>query len=262
MFLIMITNNLKKYGLATFLGAMLAFAAAGLVLPSSLHAQGALGEDGWEEMYNDEGIRGWRKEVAGSPVVAFRGEAVIDAPIGKVAQVLSDSSRKTEWVHRTVEARNLEIISELERFEYNHTAMPAILTDREFVFHAKVELDRPKRQVRIAFASADHPAAPVTKYVRGKLLTSRYIMTSLGDGSKTQLMVEIHTDPMGSVPKWLINLFQKSWPKNTLKGIRKQVAKADVPELTRVREFFDGKIKGAPDVVTAADAARLGLTKK
>ncbi len=44
------------------------------------------------------------------------------------------------------------------------------------------------------------------------------------------MIVEIHADPKGSVPKWLVNLFQKGWPRNTIEGIRKQAAKADVKE--------------------------------
>jgi len=258
----MITKNLKKLGSMGLFALGFWASVTGMTgVLTPVHAT-VLGEDGWEEIYNEDGIRGWRKEVPGSPMIAFRGEAIVDAHVSKVAQVLADSSRKTEWIHRCVKAQTLEEVSDLERFEYNHTAMPAILTDRDFVFHAKVELDRPKQQVRIFFQSADHPNAPKTNNVRGRLIESRYILTSMGDGSKTKALVEIHADPMGSVPKWLVNIFQKAWPKNTLTGIRKQVAKSDVQELSRLREFMAGKIKGVPDVVTSKDALKLGLLKK
>ena len=92
-------------------------------------------DEGWEQLANEPTIKTWRKQVPGSPLFAFRGEAIIDASIPKIAQVLSDTSRKTEWVHKSVEAKNIRMISDLERIEYNHTSTPFPLTDRDFVFH-------------------------------------------------------------------------------------------------------------------------------
>jgi|GEM_PF-497236 len=208
----------------------------------------------WEFQGEDEGIKTWRSQVEGSPLVAWKGEALVDAPIGKVAQVLADTSRKTEWVHKAAAAENIRLISPLERIEYNRTETPPlIMKDRDFVFHAWTELDRPKKEVRIFFNSVLDPIKPETdKYVRGRLIKSRYVLTQEDGGAKTRVVVEIHLDPMGSVPKWLVNVFQKSWPFRTLSGIRKQVAKSDVPEIKAIKAFFEGALK-APDVVTADD---------
>ena len=58
------------------------------------------------------------------------------------------------------------------------------------------------------------------------------------------LLAELDCDPKGAIPAWVVNLFQKSWPRNTLEGIRRQVAKPDItmPEafkatLLRARDF-------------------------
>jgi hypothetical protein len=208
----------------------------------------------WDFQGEDEGIKTWRSQVEGSPLVAWKGEAIIDAPIGKVAQVLSDTTRKTEWVHKASAAENIRLISPLERIEYNRTETPpVIMKDRDFVFHAWTEMDRPKKEMRIFFLSVEDPSKPeLPKYVRGRLIKSRYVLTQEEGGAKTKIVVEIHLDPMGSVPKWIVNLFQKSWPYRTLSGIRNQVTKADVPEHKAVKGFFDGTLK-APDVVTALD---------
>ncbi len=192
----------------------------------------------WEEISNDEGIRVWRKEVEGSPVVAFRGEAVIDAPIGKISAILADTSRKKEWVAKIEEAKDIHLISEFERIEYNHTGTPIVLKDRDFVFHAKARLDKAKRQMVLKLRSVEDPRMPPTEYVRGRLLESSYILTSIENHTKTHLVVEIHADPMGSVAKWIVNLFQKSWPRKAIEGIRNQAAKKDVIINERVQKFF------------------------
>ena len=45
----------------------------------------------------------------------------------------------------------------------------------------------------------------------------------LADGKRTEMVVTIHTDPMGMMPVWLVNMIQKSWPVKTLNGIRTQL---------------------------------------
>jgi hypothetical protein len=37
-------------------------------------------------------------------------------------------------------------------------------------------------------------------------------------------------DPRGSVPKFLVNMVQKSWPHKTITSLRKQVAKPDIKD--------------------------------
>ena len=185
----------------------------------------------WQQVSSDEGIVTHRKEIDGSPLVAFRGETVIDVPIAKVANILMDTSRKLEWVHKIVEARDVRQINEYERIEYNHTASGFFaVRDRDFVFHAKATIDRPKNQVHFTLKSVADSLAPETDCVRGSLNESRYVLTSIDGGKKTHIVVEIHADPKGSVPNWLVNIFQKAWPRRTLDNIKKQASKDDVKE--------------------------------
>lgn len=100
-------------------------------------------DDGWELLSDANGIKTWRKEVEGSSIVAFRGEGILDAPIAKATQMLADTARKPEWIHKCAEARNIKTFSELDRIEYNRTLAPVVLKDRDFVYHAKVWLDMP-----------------------------------------------------------------------------------------------------------------------
>jgi hypothetical protein len=39
---------------------------------------------------------------------------------------------------------------------------------------------------------------------------------------------------MGSIPSSLVNLFQKSWPRETIQGIRRQVKKSDVADVASI----------------------------
>jgi hypothetical protein len=203
---------------------------------------GDLTPDGWKEVGNEHGIMVWSKEIPGSDVVAFRGEAEIEAPIAKVAQVLSDTSRKLEWVADCKAAKDIEMVSPLDRIEYSHIGTPWPLQDREFVFRAKVEADKPNKTMIIRFSSIEDARVPMPAgRVRGKLLKSVYTLKSISD-AKSHLRIEIHADPMGSVPKWLVNAFQRRWPHVTLTHIREQAAKKDVQEHQFLKAYFSGAV--------------------
>lgn len=192
----------------------------------------------WEEISNDDGIIVHRMEFPDSDIVAFKGEAVVNAPIAKVANILIDTKRKLEWVADIKEARNIRQIGEYERVEYNHTGTPWPIRDRDFVFHAKVELDRDKKTMWFKLHSVEDAAVPELSPVRGELKDSQYALTSIENDTKTRVVVEIQADPKGSIPKWLVNLTQKKWPRKTLTGIQNQAAKPDVVEHPAVRAYF------------------------
>src|SRR4051812_27140117 len=79
-------------------------------------------DSSWEKVSDDDNVLVHRKDVPGSDIVSFRGETVIDATLAKIANVLIDTSRKKEWVHKLAEAKDIRQINELERIEYNHTS--------------------------------------------------------------------------------------------------------------------------------------------
>src|ERR1700728_4439767 len=74
----------------------------------------------WEKLDESDGISVFRKEVEGSPIVAFRGEGIIDAPLSRVADVLTDVTHEKEWVDHLERAYIVRQISPDERIEYSY----------------------------------------------------------------------------------------------------------------------------------------------
>lgn len=183
--------------------------------------------DGWELIDDDEGVVVYKKEVSGSPVVAFRGVAELDATPEKVLGVLVDNDHRTEWVDLCSESRVLESAGEWEQVIYQRYTLPWYLSDRDYVYRARA-VRNPDGSVELLLASCEHRDAPETVGVRARLIESRYVLTPLEGGKRCRLAVEIHTDPMGMVPKWLVNLVQEEWPQKTLNGVRKQLQRPHV----------------------------------
>jgi hypothetical protein len=198
----------------------------------------------WEMFDEEDGVRCYRRDVAGSDIVALRGEGFVAAPITRVASVLADRKRATEWIDRLAKTKVLRELSETESINWNHIKTPTPLKDRDFVFKTAITTDPAKRKVFFNYHSVTDSAAPETDhYVRGHFKSGKFELTMAErtnkDGSKTQgtiVVAEVVVDPRGSVPKFIVNMVQKSWPHKTLTALRKQVAKPDIKDDKRVVE--------------------------
>lgn len=195
----------------TLLGALV------LLLPTLPVGAG----DAWEHVSREDGVEVYRKEAANSSLVAFKGVTVMEAPLERVLWILADNEHRTEWIDLCAESRVLEQVSPHEFVIYQRYALPWYLTDRDYVYRAQAVRDA-DGTVRLNLASCEHPKAPETVGIRAQLIESSYVLTPLGP-QRTRVAVEIHTDPKGMVPDWLVNLVQKSWPLKTLQGIRGQL---------------------------------------
>jgi len=185
-------------------------------------------ESGWETLSDANGVRVLRRSVAGSPLKSMKGVAVIDAPVARVALVLIDEDRAGEWVNSLAEARVVRQVSAHEYLQYTHVALPPLLHDRDFVTRVTLSSDPLQQRAIIDSASAIDPAAaPRARIVRGEL-TAHYEMQAIDGGRRTRLTIELHCDPKGLLPSWLVNLFQRDWARLTIAGIRRQVNKPDL----------------------------------
>ena len=208
-------------------------AAAPATKPAS--APAAAASVAWEKIGDSDGIGVYRREVPGSPLIAFKGEGYVNASIIRVASVLVDSDRATEWIDSLTESKIIRQISETETVHYDHVGTPFVLKDRDFVSDCKLEFEPARKRVILKIQAVTDPLAPPTSYVRGELLHSSFALTSAERGTRTFVVAEIHADPKGSVAHWIVNLFQKRWPHNTLTRLRAQVAKPDIQEHPRLK---------------------------
>jgi len=173
-------------------------------------------------------------------VVSFKGEGDIPAPIERVASVIFDTTRATEWVSDLAESKIVKWTSKDEYVEYDRIKTPpVIMKDREFVSRVKLTVDPKLKEMSFAYVPTEVPETPLQgKYVRGSLLNSGFVLRGLPGGKGTHLVGEMHCDPKGGVPKWLVNWFQKGWPSDTFKNLKKQVAKEDIRLDDHVMGFF------------------------
>jgi hypothetical protein len=186
------------------------------------------GKPDWKQFNQEDGITVWRAKMPGTPIVAFKGKVLIDAPVRKVLWVLADKAHRSDWVDRLDINEELEIISATKRVVYQSFKMPLFISNRDMVYRIDLTKNKKNGVYFVKMQSIDHEKSPKTIGVRAELINSQYMLVP--KGKKTEVTVEILSDPKGMLPTWLVNLVQKSWPVKTLRGLRNQVKKDFVRE--------------------------------
>jgi START domain-containing protein len=172
-----------------------------------------------------DGIQIFRKEVKDSGLVAFRGIGVVDAPLPLVATAIFDTDRRRKWVAGLVDSRIIRWGDKDNFIEYDHVGMPLFIKDRDFVSIGKMSFDLSKKEMIFHYQPSDDPSAPRTNYIRGELIDTTFILSSIDNDKKTRVDAQFLCDPKGWIPKWIVNFYLKAWPKTTFRNLRKEVLK-------------------------------------
>ncbi|MFT7517877.1 MAG: hypothetical protein ACI9MC_000001, partial [Kiritimatiellia bacterium] len=173
----------------------------------------------WEEIENENGIVTWRKSVEGSRMMAFRGEGEFDVPVGRIAGLMNDAEKGSSWVDMLIDVQVLEKTSPTETVLYQHYDLSWPISDRDYVMRRTMEADDGAKVVTVRFASLERSDKPAEDCcVRATAHGTFWRFTQIESG-RTKIEVEVHTDPMGWLPSWLVNMVQKGWPRTSIEGL-------------------------------------------
>lgn len=186
----------------------------------------------WQKSCDTDGLTVYWSKVEGSNVIALKGEGIVDEPLDKVSSVIVDYTRGTEWIDSLVASKLVRNISPTEFVEYDHVGIPfpfdTLISDRDFISHVTVDYDAKTRRLTISYMpTQDELAPPLKKLTRG-VMSCVFKLVPMSMEDQTYVEAEIHCDPRGSIPKWLVNFFQQGWPQTTFENLRKQVKKSDI----------------------------------
>jgi hypothetical protein len=187
----------------------------------------------WQQPSQADGIVLYWSKVPGTDVIAFKGEGIVDAPMDKVATIIADTTRGTEWIDGLVESKVVRPISDTDFIEYDHQGVPfpfdQLISDRDFVSHVHMEADPRVHGLAISYVSVEDPAMPpLKKYVRGELRYCVFKMMPMTMKDQTYVIAEMDCDPEGHLASWLVNFFQEGWPHTTFQNLRQEARKPDI----------------------------------
>ena len=192
--------------------------------------------DGWDKVDTVDGVTVYRRSLPDSPIKSIRGVGVVEVSVAAVAAILLDEQHSPDWIDSLAEAKVVRHLQDNEYVEYNHVTMP-IVSDRDFVTLVHLEPQGSDGTLLVTSKPVSNELAPEKERVVRGALNGRYLLEPIDEGRHTRLTVELHADPKGSLPAFVVNFFQKDWAHETLVGIRKQAAK-HLPPPAEFAPFF------------------------
>ena len=191
--------------------------------------------EGWEALSSQQNVSVFRRQISNSDIIAVRGITTLPFPVEEVYAVLSDSGRSHEWMPLATKKETVRQIDSKSRIEYTLLNMPWPLADRYTV--ARGELDiQPGRVYAISYVSVDGEHLEPGR-IRVELEMSSFYFRPAQD-NHTYIDIALLSDPMGAIPKFLVNSFQQNWPVQFLVGLKNQINKvrAELPNVSSPRD--------------------------
>ena len=186
--------------------------------------------DNWESNGVKDGVSLYTKAYEGEALKAFRGNKVFNASIKQIYWVLQnpDSKFRMEWVDRLYLSERLESPKSLgvphSSIIYQAYKLPWPISNRDQVVKTSAKRDGKNLIITLKSTLNDKKPTADTIGVRMELLYAVYNLNYV-DENKTDVTVSVRIDSKGSIPTWLSNLINKTWPVKTLNALEKQTAK-------------------------------------
>lgn len=171
----------------------------------------------WKLESNDNGIKTYSLSKKGSPIIGFKGEGLVDLPFAEVLKTIKDTDNYPQWVPLVVGTRVLKENSSLSRVVYLHVDLPWPVTDRYFVNQGDLKPIE-GGGYRMDIRSLPWKIENESK-VEGWTSQSYFKISPVEGGKKTAMIVELHQDPKGTVPAFLVNWVQSSWPREFFENL-------------------------------------------
>ncbi len=173
--------------------------------------------DAWELKRTGDDMWVYTRDKAGSAVKEVKLVMKVEATINEINAVLNDAERQPEWVYRCLEGRGLGGNIETGWYYYSLIDMPWPMEDRDVV--GKVTGGRQGN----TYSSSTIAAPKRTPEVKGVVrLTDFAVKTSYKsvDAKTTEVTYQLHSEPGGQVPSWLVNMFVDKGPVETMTKLR------------------------------------------
>ncbi|MEQ8707315.1 MAG: START domain-containing protein [Phaeodactylibacter sp.] len=176
----------------------------------------------WELKRQSDGLKVYVRDAAHSDVKEIKIETTLDASLHGVVAVLKDVPVYKDWIYKCLEANRLQPAEQKSSLYYCKVDFPWPMSDRDFIARSQLRQDPDSRTVYIDVKGEPDNQEDVEDVVRIRNLDIHYELTPLA-GNKTQMSYQLHSDPGGAIPTWLVNMVVDNGPVNTIKGMREML---------------------------------------
>ncbi len=187
-------------------------------------------DDGrWKRDRYYQGFKVFTRNEEGTSLMGIKAEGHLDASVVDLMATLRDVKGSNDWTPNQISKITLEDISDIEAVTSSVTDMPWPLKDRILVLNNLLKIDKKRKLLYVLSNSVTHPKTP--KYEDSIIAHVRYSNIGFRPLSKNKTYVEmtVFVDPNGSIPRFLVNFYQKKFPVKFLKQLERQALARKLP---------------------------------
>jgi hypothetical protein len=184
------------------------------IFPCSLHA--------WELAKDANNIKIYTRDVEGSKFKEYKGTMEIEASLSALVALVDDIAAHPSWIHTGTEGRLLKRVSQKESFTYSINGAPWPVSDRDAVVRNYIQQDPATLEVTITITAFPNYIPEEPGLMRVRKINGYWYFNPLTDG-RVQVIYQVHNEPGGKIPSWLVNSIVITQPYHTLKNMKKMV---------------------------------------
>ena len=179
----------------------------------------------WELEAQDEGkdISVFTRAVEGSPLKEFKGVTHIKAEVSAFVALLRDTEVATDWMHNVIEFKVMDRPSDTENVIYTVNKTPWPVTNRDAYIRSIMTATQTGAVTSTITAEPKFKEAN-EDHIRMPELKGSWTFTPQEEGL-VEVVYQVHANPGGSLPDWLVNTIVVETPMNTLTNLQEMVSK-------------------------------------
>lgn len=165
----------------------------------------------WELKKEKNGVKVFTRSIEGSNFKEFKSVGVHSGSISSLISVLQDDSNFCNWFPDCKEFKLLKKPSRLERYQYMVVKAPFPVNNRDTIQHTVLNQDPVTKTVTINLSASSEIIPEVPGTVRVPKSKGVWKFTPL-DNNQVEVFFQLHSDPGGSLPEWVANIFVTETP--------------------------------------------------
>lgn len=199
----------------------------------------------WKKSFDQDNIKVFSQQVKGYDVIAFKTTAFIKQNVIDLITVLRDAEGSEKWSANLKHIEYIDEINDLEAIVYELREFPWPLDDRDLVLQYKASLNHDNKSIFVTFHSVKHKKFPKRKnLIRANLYYGAMEFWPKSDGTYVELT--ILASPKGSIPTWVVNIFQEKVPYQFVIALEEQAKKSKRTPLPGIKALIDQYINLYP----------------
>jgi ribosome-associated toxin RatA of RatAB toxin-antitoxin module len=183
----------------------------------------------WELAKEGNGIKVYTRPVDGSNFKEYKGIMTIEASVSSLVALVDDISAYPKWIDTCIEGKALKRISPTVSYTYTVNKAPWPVANRDAVVRNVIRQDRKTLIVAIDITGVPDFVPLKAGLTRVKHIKGFWRFRPLEKG-KVGIVYQVHNEPGGKLPSWLVNSVVVNQPYRTLSNMKKMVKESRYQE--------------------------------